>query len=258
LPDPESIEQPKTSKHYSFAVYEDVDTAENFDLLRFGGEVGALFRDHQEKLLEQMIPDVEGMPILDVGAGTGRAAIPLRKRGADVTAADASYPMLRVCREKAWLQGFPLHYARTDACNLPFPDGSFGIVISLRLLMHVTDWRRMLSELCRVSFGSVVVDFPPRCGFAGLAPLVHPLNKLRNKNYQPYRVFSIGEVVHSFEDNGFSPVRCERKFVLPYGFHRFIGSAAFTRRAEDFLARCGMADIFGAPVTMMASRKNRS
>ena len=37
-----------------------------------------------------------------------------------------------------------------DAHALDFPDRSFDVVVSLRVLMHTPNWRRCLAELCRV------------------------------------------------------------------------------------------------------------
>ncbi len=242
-------------KHYSYQVYENPDIAASFDEQKFGGAVGRLFRHHQEQLLRKYLPDIAGKRVLDLGAGTGRTALPISQAGARVAAGDASLEMLRIAQEKGWLQGSPIHCIRIDAHHLPFPSRSFHAVISFRLLMHVVDWRQTLREICRVASDTVIIDFPPRWGFAGLAPMIHPILKRIKTNYQPYRVFRIPEIVRVMAECGFQSFAIDRHIVLPFGFHRFIGSIAFTSSVERFLAQIGAADIWGAPVTIAAHRK---
>jgi ubiquinone/menaquinone biosynthesis C-methylase UbiE len=248
----------RDAAHYSYKVYEDPAVAASFDDDRFGGDIGRIFRDYQEQLILRLIPNAASKRILDVGAGTGRISLPLSNRGAHVVATDASFQMLEIAKEKSFLNGCGIAALRSDAHRLPFRDGAFDYVISLRLLMHVIDWRLVIGELCRVAKFAVIIDFPPRKGFAGLAPLVHPLKRMFLKNYQPYRVFSTNEIIQAFELNHFSASAIDRHLVLPFGFHRLIGSPGFTRSMEKFLSCLGFKDLFGAPVTLMAQKAIRS
>jgi ubiquinone/menaquinone biosynthesis C-methylase UbiE len=250
-----SVEQKIDRSHYSYKVYEDPSIAENFDQDRFGGDVGAYFREYQEQLVERLLPDVNKWQIIDIGSGTGRIALPLSKRGAMVTATDASFQMITITRDKAWLQGYALKTLRSDAHFLPFNDRVFDAVISFRMLMHVIDWQKALSEICRISKAKVLIDFPPKCGFAGLSPWVHCLKKWFKRNYQPYKVFSISEILKVLQQNGFNAVVVDRHMVMPFGFHRIIGSRTFTTSLEGFFKRTGLSDLFGAPVTILAQRK---
>jgi hypothetical protein len=122
--------------------------------------------------------------------------------------------------------------------------------------MHVADWKKTLSEICRTAAESVIIDFPPRAGFAGLAPWIHPILQALKSQYQPYRVFSIREIISEFHHNGFTPRYIDRHVVLPFGLHRLMGSVEFTRFTESLLHRLGLRDILGAPVTIFAERTN--
>jgi SAM-dependent methyltransferase len=83
-----------------------------------------------------------GARILELGAGTGKQALELRRRGFAVTAieiADSNYAAHRV---------FPiLDY---DGATIPLPDASVDVVFSSNVLEHVPDLARMHSEIRRV------------------------------------------------------------------------------------------------------------
>src|SRR5688572_20781649 len=84
--------QPR-AEHYSYSVYADPAMAEAFDALRFSGPIGRLIAEEQEVVIARFLAPVSGRSILDVGTGTGRAAIALASRGASVTGVDASAEM---------------------------------------------------------------------------------------------------------------------------------------------------------------------
>src|SRR6185295_15271241 len=150
---------PKSPEHYSYAVYADPAMAERFDAMRFSGPIGRLIADTQEQQIAAFLAPLEGRRVLDVGTGTGRAAIALAKRGAVVTGVDASAEMLQVAQRRAEEVlgrqrpggGGTVAFAHGDAHHLDFPDRSFNAVVCLRVLMHTPDWRASLRELCRVS-----------------------------------------------------------------------------------------------------------
>jgi SAM-dependent methyltransferase len=69
-------------------------------------------------------------PILELGCGTGRVAIPVAKAGARVVGIDRSASMLAKARKRvrrSKLDG-SLQLVRGDVRSLPFPDASFGLV----------------------------------------------------------------------------------------------------------------------------------
>ena len=87
--------------HYSYAVYADPAMAASFEGRRFSGPIGKLIADAQEAVIARFLAPIPGRTILDVGTGTGRAAIALARRGAIVTGVDASKEMLAVARLRA-------------------------------------------------------------------------------------------------------------------------------------------------------------
>jgi SAM-dependent methyltransferase len=254
------------AEHYSYAVYADPATAERFDAARFGGPIGTLIAETQERTLTRFLAPRPGVEILDVGTGTGRAAILLARRGARVTGIDASAEMLTVAARRAQAEPrLPLSFARGDAHTLAFPDRSFDATVCLRVVMHTPDWRRVIGELCRVARRRVVLDYPALASAAALqaagrkglavfsgrrrAGLSGPPRRL-----EPYRVLSHRAVRDALSSRGFRITGVERQFVLPIALHKAIGSRAFTTRVEGVLAAIGLLRLVGSPVTIVAER----
>mgnify|MGYP001570749132 CR=1 FL=1 len=72
-----------------------------------------------------------GDRVLDVGCGTGVAAITARRMGAKVTGLDLTPELLTRAKENATIAGFPdMQWKEGDAEALPFTDGEFDAVIS--------------------------------------------------------------------------------------------------------------------------------
>ena len=114
----------------------------------------------EEPEVDRAVGDVDGLAVLDVGAGTGRHAIRIASRGARVTALDFSEAMLAKAREKGGSER--VRWVVHDlATRLPFADRSFDVVLSALVLEHVrvADLPRFFSELGRVARrgGRVVV-----------------------------------------------------------------------------------------------------
>ncbi len=94
-------------------------------------------------VVERMIADVPprhlldrvriepGTKVLDLAAGTGNAAIPAARRGAEVTALDLTPELLD--RGRAWADaaGVAVDWVEGDAEDLPFADDAFDCVVSI-------------------------------------------------------------------------------------------------------------------------------
>lgn len=228
--------------------------AERFDALRFSGPIGRLIADTQEREIAAFLEPVAGLRVLDVGTGTGRAAIALAKRGAIVTGVDASAEMLAVAERRARDAAVPVTFTRGDAHGLAYPDRSFDAVVCLRVLMHTPDWRASLRELCRVSNGRVVFDYPSLRSAAALQAISRRLAHMVMPSVEAYRVFSPGAVARALRAEGFSVRGEHRQFVLPIALHKRVNSEAWTRRIEGTMERTGLMRVFGSPVTVVAER----
>jgi SAM-dependent methyltransferase len=92
----------------------------------------------------------EGQRVLDVASGTGNAAIPAAKTGADVVASDLTPELLEAGRSRAEAEGVELEWTEADAENLPFEDASFDVVMSSIGVMFAPHHQAAADEMARV------------------------------------------------------------------------------------------------------------
>jgi SAM-dependent methyltransferase len=241
-------------KHYSYATYADPAMASTFDAKRFGGPIGEMLLHDQEQVLARFLGDVAGKRILDLGTGTGRAAMALARRGAIVTGVDASNEMLAVARARSRDAGLSIDFVTGDAHTLTFPDRTFDHAVCLRLLMHVPDWRKAVAELCRVTGDRLVFDYPAFGSSAALQAVWRRAASKMGRDVESYRVFRSRAVSSELARLGFRVTRSHKQFVLPIALHKLVGSPLFTRRVEHALASTGMLHLAGSPVTIAAER----
>ena len=180
-------------------------------------------------IIERSLAPLAGRRVLDVGTGTGRAAIGPRTSRRDASPASMRRSeMLRVARRaRARRARTRSTFGRGDAHASAVRRSPFDAVVCLRVLMHTPDWRESLAELCRVARGRVVIDYPAlaqrrrpssrrRAGGAGRRPV----------RVEAYRVFADESVSDVLARAGFRVVDRHRQFVLPIALHKRLGSAA--------------------------------
>lgn len=247
-------ERPVDTSHYSYAAYADPAMAESFDRARFSGPIGGLLAETQEHVLVDFCGELAGRSVLDVGTGTGRASLALARRGAAVTGVDASREMLGVAEARAIAERLPVTFAHGDAHALAFPDRSFEVCVSLRVLMHTPGWRTCLAELCRVARERVVIDYPALVSTAAVQAAERRVRHALGARTEPYRVFTEARIRRELHRHGFRFARAHRQFVLPIAFHKAIGSRRFTESLEGAFASVGLLWLCGSPVTVLAER----
>jgi len=104
----------------------------------------------EQRLLERLdYVAAEPQRVLDLGCGTGRAAIAMRKRwnAAHVVALDLALPMLRRIRS-GWLR--PLARVNADARALPLADASVDVLFSNLCVQWIDDVPALFDEFRRV------------------------------------------------------------------------------------------------------------
>jgi ubiquinone/menaquinone biosynthesis C-methylase UbiE len=103
----------------------------------------------EEPEVDRALGDVAGLDVLDVGTGTGRHAIRLAERGAEVVAIDFSDEMLAKARAKHGADR--VRFATHDVTErLPYRNATFDRVLSALVLEHVKEVTPFFRELARV------------------------------------------------------------------------------------------------------------
>lgn len=87
-------------------------------------------------------------PLLELGIGTGRIALPAAAAGCEVVGIDRSAEMLHALQhalKRAPLQR--IHLVRGDVAALPFQRGAFVAAMATHVLHLVPQWRAVLEQL---------------------------------------------------------------------------------------------------------------
>ena len=120
-------------------------------------------------LLDQIeadaIPAGGSLRVLEAGCGTGLVLECLSARGAtNLFGVDLSAGMLNVARDQGE------RVAQASVTELPFPDATFDVAFSFKVLAHVPDISRALAEMARVvrPGGTIVAEFYNRHSIRGL------------------------------------------------------------------------------------------
>jgi SAM-dependent methyltransferase len=101
-----------------------------------------------------------GEHVLDVGCGTGNAALLAAARGAHVTGIDPAPRLLEVAREQAAERALDATFALGEAAALPLADGAADVVLSVFAVIFAPSPPDAAAEMARVtaSDGRIVLS----------------------------------------------------------------------------------------------------
>jgi SAM-dependent methyltransferase len=105
--------------------------------------------DVGERLVERVKLEPR-MRVLDVACGTGNAALPAARAGANVTGVDLAPALLKAAEKKATAAGLEIEWVEGDAESLPFEDESFDRVLSTFGHMFAPRHEQSADEIARV------------------------------------------------------------------------------------------------------------
>lgn len=167
--------------------------------------------DHQENILRAIdeILNVDGLDVLDLGAGTGRLSLLLAPRTRSLRAFDISAEMLRVCRKRlvaTELSNWQVQVA--DHRQLPVKEQSADLAVSGWSVSYLAVWNpeqgqaeldKWLAEMKRVlRSDSTIILF----------------ESLGTGNEEPRRLEHVEPAYHWLEANGFDSkwIRTDYRF----------------------------------------------
>ncbi|MBO0773896.1 MAG: methyltransferase domain-containing protein [Actinobacteria bacterium] len=91
-----------------------------------------------------------GERVLDLGCGTGNAALLAAAAGAEVTGVDPAARLLEVARERAAGDGLSIDFREGEAASIPAGDGSADAILSVFGVIFAADPAAAAAEMARV------------------------------------------------------------------------------------------------------------
>lgn len=172
---------------------------------------------------------LEGLKVLEVGAGTGRDSAELARLGADVYVLDFAENSLKIVdslRAKENLYS-NLKLVRGDAFNAPFPDCTFDLVFHQGLAEHFKDSLPLLQENFRIlkHGGCCLCDVPQT---------VHPYTVIKHiliamdKWFAGWeKQFTMGQLKKLMKDAGFECELAYGDWMRPNLYYRMLRELCF-------------------------------
>ncbi len=238
---------------YHFPETADIETSSEDYALRFSGKVGSWFLKVQEEATLRMLASYPGASILDVGGGHGQLTGALIQNGYRVTVLGSADICNR--RIQGYLNEHRCSFKVGNILDLPYPNQDFDIVVSYRLLAHVVQWKRFVSELARVARKAVILDYPAVQSINYIAPLLFSFKKHLEGNTRPFTCFKESELLEEFGSLGFSCSDRYPEFFLPMVLHRKFKTLLFSSVTERICRLMGLTSLFGSPVILKLGRK---
>jgi 2-polyprenyl-3-methyl-5-hydroxy-6-metoxy-1,4-benzoquinol methylase len=110
-------------------------------------KIGATTERLERQLILELIGNIAGRRVLDVGCGDGEFAVELAKRGAIVTGIDVSAAMIDAARSRARQKNADVAFQVAIAEELPFPAEQFDAVTAITILCFVDDATPVFREI---------------------------------------------------------------------------------------------------------------
>lgn len=211
--------------------------------------------EHFMPAIDRLIDWLEIGPddrVLDIGTGTGRAAVAARATGASVTGQDFSPILLSEAMHYAVGNEFhDITFDEADFEDLPYPNSSFTVVLSTFGVVHGTRANVVADEMDRVLAGSGrlgLATWHRDCGLFDLLRLLIPYgsNELTDTEISlwsrpegiqdvlvrraiPRLEFDTGDLMLSYPD----PESAWREWRTHYGPFRSLYASLSTQRRQE-------------------------
>ncbi len=148
--------------------------SENYEAQRGENDPGGYHELLDELETEFVRRYAHDKDVLEVGCGTGLVLRRIASFARSARGVDLSPGMLEKARERG------LDVVEGSATELPFPDHSFDVACSFKVLAHIPDIERALSEMVRVTRpgGIVLAEFYNPYSFRALVKRFGPAGRV--------------------------------------------------------------------------------
>ena len=192
----------------------DIESSSDQYALRFRGDVGEWFLQHQAKKVLQLLAQIgPSQTVLEVGGGHTQLTPSLVKSGHKVTVQGSDLGCALRVRRSFSPREIP--FVTSSLYEPPFANAAFDVVVSIRMLAHVKDTERFLKACARVARKAVIVDFPSLRNFNFLSNVLFRLKKSIESDTRPYRCFRPSHPGRLLRESGFDERAIVPQFFLP-------------------------------------------
>ena len=116
-----------------------------------------------EKYFLELLGDIRGKYVLDIGSGHGNCALKLAQAGAIVTSIDISPSLIAGCLHRAKANNLSVDFKVMNACALLFDDKIFDAIVGFRSIHHLPDLQKFFLEAYRIlKLGGILVIVEPQ------------------------------------------------------------------------------------------------
>ncbi len=112
--------------------------------------LGTITENLERRLVLDLIGDVAGQRVLEIGCGDGTLALELEQRGAHVTGIDQSHEMIAAARKRALAASMQAQFQVGQAQELPVAAGQCDLVVAFTILCFVDNAAPVFREIARV------------------------------------------------------------------------------------------------------------
>ena len=237
-----------------FSETADIETSSDNYAGRFRGRYGAWMLEVQERGVMSLLKEAaaSGASVLDVGGGHGQLAEPLCRDGFRVKVVGSAPECVH--RIQGLVDSGACTFDVADVIDMPYPDKSFDAVVAVRMLTHCSKWEKLVSEMCRISRGPVITDYPTGQSLNAAAPALFKAKKRYEGNTRHWKLFRHEEVAQAFKAAGFAETGRFAQFFLPMVIHRALKCRSISTASEAFFRLLGLTRRWGTPVIVRMER----
>jgi ubiquinone/menaquinone biosynthesis C-methylase UbiE len=137
---------------------------DEYERKRYRGLDQRIVDRREKKILGKILQKVGGgsMLVLDVPCGYGRFSDMILEQALPLVSSDISFYMVKRTREKSRHRDYPLAVVSDVKMGLPFKQGVFGLLFSIRFFHHVhqkQEREAILREFSRVTSNWTVLSY---------------------------------------------------------------------------------------------------
>jgi SAM-dependent methyltransferase len=183
-----------------------------------------------ERIAEQLLPAAEvvvdraalreGERVVDVGCGTGNAALLAAERGATVTGVDPAQRLLDLAAATAAERGLDATFVLGEAADIPLEDDGVDVVLSVFGVIFAPDPEAAAAEIDRITAPAgrvLLVTWVPGGGISRAVRFVRKaLDEIQGQPpaSPPFAWHELESVAGLFEPYGFTPSLSEHALAF--------------------------------------------